>query len=84
MQYTHLSTRDFRDERKNIGICKKPASSNSDGLAFRQLLAASKEAEALIGCLFELHFITAAPLRQIWDELAVAIESAQRSLQAQH
>ena len=84
MQCTHLSTRDFRDEGKKIGMCKKPASGNSDGLAFRQLLAASKDAEALIACLYELHFITAAPLRQIWDRLAVAIESAQRSLQAQH
>ena len=84
MQCTHLSTTNFRDEEKNIGICKNPASANSDGLALRQLLAASKDAEALIACLYELHFITAAPLRQIWDRLAVAIESAQRSLQAQH
>ena len=84
MQCTHLSTTNFRDEEKNIGICKNPASGNSDGLAFRQLLAASKDAEALIACLYELHFITAAPLRQIWDKLADAIEAAQRSLQAQH
>jgi hypothetical protein len=50
----------------------------------RQLLAASKDVEVLIACLFELNLIAAAPLQQIWDRFAVAIEKAQLALQAQH
>ncbi len=81
MQCTHVRMRDFKEARKKIRICKRAR--DLDNPAFGQLLAASKDAEALIGCLFELHFITAAPLRQIWDKLAIAIEAAQRSQQTQ-
>ena len=88
MQCANLSTSDFRGEEKSNGICTKtsplPRGLDPAGSAFRQLLAASKEAEVLIACLFELHSITAAPLEQIWDKLSLAIEAAQQSLQAQH
>jgi hypothetical protein len=63
---------------------KKIVSGSSDHQAFRQLLAASKDAEFLIAYMFESHCIGAAPLEEVWDRLAVAIEAAQRSLQAQH
>jgi hypothetical protein len=49
----------------------------------QKLLAASKDAEVLIACLAEQHLLTAAPLIQIWENLAAAIEDAQASLRAQ-
>ena len=84
MQCTDLNTRDYRGKEKSVGICKKSFSRESDGLVFRQLLAAVKDMEREIGCIFELNSIKAAPLDQIWDRLAVAIEAAQQSLQSQH
>ena len=47
----------------------------------RQLVTASKDAEPLVACYFELHFITAAPLMLIYDKFAWAITMAQRWLQ---
>jgi hypothetical protein len=44
-------------------------------------VTASKEAEGLIACLFEFHFISAAPLHRIWDKFARAIKAAQQRLQ---
>ena len=54
---------------------------DADVSVLRQLVAASKEAEGLIACVFELHFISAAPLQHIWDKLARAIKAAQQRLQ---
>jgi hypothetical protein len=54
---------------------------DTDISVLRQLVAASKEAEGLIACVFELHFISAAPLQHIWDKLARAIKAAQHRLQ---
>ena len=62
---------------------KKVGSGGSGSQAFRQLLAASKDAEFLIAYMFESHCIGAAPLEEVWDKLAVAIEAAQQSLHAQ-
>jgi hypothetical protein len=50
----------------------------------QKLLAASKDAEVLIACMFEQHVFTAAPLQEIWERLAAAIDEAQSSLQAEH
>ncbi len=87
MQCANLSTSDFTGEVKSAGIRSKLTSSlptvfriEPDVSALRRLLAASKEAEVLIACLFELNSIEAAPLQQIWDKLAVAIKAAQQSL----
>jgi hypothetical protein len=84
MQWHKFNMSEFTGAGKNPGRCIKSTSDELDGSVFRQLLAASKDAEFLIGCLFELHFITAAPLQQIWDKLAVAIAAAQQTLQAEH
>ena len=84
MQCHKFNTSEFTEAEENLGRCIKSTSGESGGAVFRQLLAASKDAELLIGCLFELHFITAAPLQQIWDKLAVAIAAAQQTLQAEH
>ena len=54
---------------------------DTDVSVLRQLVTASKEAEGLIACVFELHFISAAPLQRIWDRLARAIKAAQQRLQ---
>jgi hypothetical protein len=54
---------------------------DTDISVLRQLVTASKEAEGLIACVFELHFISAAPLQHIWDKLARAIKAAQKRLQ---
>jgi hypothetical protein len=50
-------------------------------LAFRQLLSASKDAERLISCVFELNFIKGRNLQEIWDRFACAITSAQEAMQ---
>jgi hypothetical protein len=50
----------------------------------QNLLAASKDAEVLIACLAEQHLFTAAPLHEIWENLAAAIDEAQASLRAKH
>jgi hypothetical protein len=90
MQCVNLSTSDFIDEEKNVGIHSKLTSNLSpplriehDGSVLRQLLTASKDAEVLIASLFELNLIAAAPLLHIWDRFAIAIEEAQLALQAQ-
>ncbi len=88
MQWPHLNTTDSTGEEKSNGFLAKSHSSSApwlkpDGSVLRQLLAASKDAEALIACLFELHFITAVPLEQIWDNLAKAITAAQEALRMQ-
>ena len=87
MQCANLSTSDFTREAKSSGIHSKAVSGSTpvirlepDGSDLRRLLAASKDAEVLIACLFELNSIDAAPLKQIWDNLAVAIKSAQQNL----
>ena len=54
---------------------------DTDVSVLRQLVTASEEAEGLIACVFELHFISAAPLQHIWDKLARAIKAAQQRLQ---
>ena len=87
----HINARNHEGEEKNIGIHVKnapgPASAlrlRPDASVLQQLLAASKDAEVLIACLFEQHFITAAPLQQIWSRLAAAIDDAQRTVEAGH
>jgi hypothetical protein len=91
MQCTNLNTSDFTSEEKSSGIHSKPAPGSDSALksgpgvtVLQQLLAASKDAEVLIACLFEQHFITAAPLQQIWSRLAAAIDDAQRTVEAGH
>ncbi len=90
MQCANLNTIDSTGEEKSEGIRLKPASDSSpallksDASVFQKLLAASKDAEVMIACLFEQHFISAEPLHQIWDRLAAAINEAQHTLQAKH
>ena len=86
MQYP--GTHGFAEEAKVYRLPSNPAqaltpSDKASDSVLRQLLAASKEAERLIACVFELHFVTALPLRQIWDKLADAITVAQHALRAQ-
>jgi hypothetical protein len=71
-------------QANNIVIREKSTPSELDSLVFRQLLAASKAAERVIGCLFESQCITAEPLEQIWNNLATAIEAAQQALPTDH
>ena len=52
----------------------------TDISVLRQLVTASKDAEGLLACFFELHFITAAPFQLIWEKFAAAITTAQRRL----
>ena len=89
MQSPHLHTARFTGEEQSNRFPIRPIPGptrqiENYGSVLRQLLAASKEAEALIACCFELHLITAVPLEQIWDKLAEAIEAAQLALQAQN
>lgn len=83
--------RDHEGEEKNIGIHMKPVSGLNSTFQFgpgasvlQELLAASKDAEMLIACLFELHSVNAEPLQQIWIRLAAAIDGAQLVLHANH
>jgi|WetSurMetagenome_2_1015567.scaffolds.fasta_scaffold963312_2 hypothetical protein len=87
----HINASNHEGEEKNNGIHVKKAPGpdstlrlKPDTSVLQQLLAASKDAEVLIACLFEQHFITAAPLQQIWSRLAAAIDDAQRTVQAGH
>ncbi len=87
MQCANLSTSNFRREEKSNGTHSKLTSGSRplirfepDGSALQRLLAASKDAEVLIACLFELNSIDAAPLQRIWENLAVAIKAAQQNV----
>jgi hypothetical protein len=73
-----------RSQANKVAICKKLAPGKLDGLLFRQLLSAAKDAELVIGCLFESQCITAASLEQIWNNLARAVEAAQQTLPTDH
>ncbi len=71
------------DESSSVNSCNPGTRPrlDPDVSVLRQLLSASKEAEGLIACLFELHFISAIPLEQIWEKFAGAIKAAQQRLQ---
>jgi hypothetical protein len=82
---------DCDGKEKNIEIHLKNAPGAESALrpkpepsVLLNLLAASKDAEVLIACMFEQHLFTAAPLHEIWENLAAAIDEAQTSLQAEH
>jgi hypothetical protein len=86
-----ISTSDLTAKEKSIGVLRKNAQAEDsdsmfrpepNNLALEKLLGASKDAEVLIACIFELHSIAAAPLLEIWDRLAAAINEAQAALQA--
>jgi hypothetical protein len=50
-------------------------------LHLQELLHASKDAERLLSCFFDLHAIEGEPFQGIWDRLASAIDRAQHALQ---
>ena len=84
MQHLNLKGSDFTGEENSPGIhsdADPTLRPETDVSVLRQLVTASKEAEGVIACLFELHFITAVPLEHIWDKLARAIKAAQQRLQ---
>ena len=89
MHCPKASTSGFMGEEKRSDLHEHPCMNSlipteTDASVWRNLLTASKDAERLIACLFELHLITARSLVQIWDNLATAIELAQRMLKADH
>ena len=47
-----------------------------------ELLEASKDAERLISCFFDLHAIEGEPFQGIWDRLAKAIHRAHSALRS--
>jgi hypothetical protein len=59
---------------------ESPSRSSDDRFYLKELLQASKEAEKLISCFFDLNAIEGEPFQGIWDRLALAIETAQRAL----
>jgi hypothetical protein len=81
------NTTSLTGKEKTIGVELKNALHLDSSLEFRpdplasalqRLLDASRDAEVLIACMYELHLITAAPLVEIWNRLAAAINEAQR------
>ncbi len=84
MQHPNLQGRELTgdeiDSGNHSGADATPRVESDDSV-LRQLVTASKEAEGVIACLFELHFISAVPLEHIWDKLARAIKAAQQRLQ---
>jgi hypothetical protein len=60
------------------------ARSRDDHSHLKLLLEASKDAEKLISCFFDLNAIEGEPFQGIWGRLASAIDTAQRSLQPRH
>jgi hypothetical protein len=91
MQCFKVNTSELTGEEKNIGNRMKPGSGSNaklfikpSNLVMQKLLAASKDAEVLIACLFEQQLISAAPFLNVWEKLADAIKEAQHALQATH
>jgi hypothetical protein len=85
----HVNTVDCTGEENNSEILMKNAMdldstflSEPNASVLQKLLWASKEAEVLIACIFEIDSITAAPLLEIWSRFAAAINEAQLALQA--
>jgi len=60
---------------------RKPSAPDGHRLHLQELLHASKDAERLISCFFDLHAIEGEPFQGIWDRLASAIDRAQHALQ---
>ncbi len=88
MQCQNLRCNDFANDERNSGLgfstdAGMTTPVETDLSVLRQLVKASKEAEGLIACLFELHLIAAAPLERAWDRFARAITTAQRRLRRQ-
>ncbi len=88
MQCQNLRCNDFKNDERNSGFGLRAGTGSTttvetDLSVLRQLVKASKEAEGLIACLFELHLITAGPLERAWDRFARAITTAQRRLRRQ-
>jgi hypothetical protein len=91
MQCFKVNTNELTDEEKSIGNRIQPGADSNAKLLFKpnnlvmqKLLAASKDAEVLIACLFEQQLISAAPFLKVWEKLADAIKEAQHALQAAH
>jgi len=91
MQCIKVNTSELSGEEKSIGNRNQAGAGANmkhpmkpDNLVMNKLLAASKDAEVLIACLFEQQLISAAPFQQVWDRLAEAICEAQLTLQAAH
>lgn len=91
MQCFKVNTSELTGEEKSIGNRIQPESDSNAKLLFKpnnlvmqKLLAASKDAEVLIACLFEQQLISAAPFLKVWEKLADAIKEAQHALQATH
>ena len=91
MQCFKVNTSELTGEEKSIGNRIQPGSGSNaklllkpNNLVMQKLLAASKDAEVLIACLFEQQLISAAPFQRVWDRLAEAICEAQLTLQAAH
>ncbi len=47
-------------------------------LVLRGLLWASKDAERLIACVYELNLVSALPLEDVWRRLAESLEAVER------
>jgi hypothetical protein len=60
---------------------EKSSAPHGPCLHLQELLHASKDAERLISCFFDLHAIEGEPFQGIWDRLASAIDRAQHALQ---
>jgi hypothetical protein len=89
----HISTSDYISKEKRIEIHPQNVKglnsdstlrSKPDASTLQKLLGASKEAEVLIACMFDLYSIAAPPLVEIWDRLVSAINEAQHALQVEH
>jgi hypothetical protein len=84
----HINMSDPAGKEKNMRNHEKiTVKSNSEleirsgcASSLQKLLEASKDAEALIACVFELYSVNADPLLEIWDRLARAIDEAQRHI----
>jgi uncharacterized lipoprotein len=91
MQCFKVNTSELTGKEKSIGnrnLSETDANAKllrvPNNIVLQKLLAASKDAEVLIACLFEQQLISAAPFQRVWDRLAEAICEAQLTLQAAH
>ena len=67
-------------QRGSLDSNQASARSRDDRSYLKELLEASKDAEKLISCFFDLNAIEGEPFQGIWERLASAIDTAQRAL----
>jgi hypothetical protein len=71
-------------QRVSSDANEAPARSRDDRSYLKELFEASKDAEKLISCFFDLNAIEGEPFQGIWERLASAIDTAEHALRPRY